>query len=428
MPDAAPDLPALLGGTPVRPEGPPAWPLPDPDVQAAVAAAVAAGAWGQYHGEHVSALEAELAALHGVPHALTCASGTLAVEAALRALRVGPGDEVVMAAYDYEPTFLGIHAVGAKPVLIDLHPDNWQLDPARLEAAFTPQTRAVVCSHLHGGIVPMREVTEIARGRGVGVVEDTAQATGATVQGRPAGTWGDVGTLSFGGSKLVTAGRGGALLFRDPQLHQRAKLWLHRGLQQWAPLSELQAAALRPQLRKLPEMTRRRAGSVGVLVGLIQDTPHPLAPLAALSPKRGEGEAKTLAPLRGEGGGAKQDCAASAASKPPPGEGSFSLPAFYKLGFRYDPDAFGLPRELFVKALRAEGVAFDPGFKALHVGRSPSRFRAAGEFAHATAAHERCVTLYHPVLALSHADVQQVADAVAKVYRHRDRFPSEPPA
>src|SRR4051812_22060475 len=129
------DLPALLGGTPVRPEGPPAWPPPDPDVQAAVAAAVASGSWGQYHGEHVSKLETELAAFHGVPHAITCASGTLAVEVALRALRVGPGDEVVMAAYDYEPTFLSIHAIGATPVLIDVHPANWQLDPAKLEAA-----------------------------------------------------------------------------------------------------------------------------------------------------------------------------------------------------------------------------------------------------------------------------------------------------
>ena len=116
------------------------------------------------------------------------------------------------------------------------------------------------------------------------------------------------------------------------------------------------------------------------------------------------------------------------------------LPAFYKLGFQYDPAAFGLPRELFVKALRAEGIAFDVGFKALHVGRSPSRFRAAGELTHATDAHERCVILHHPVLsvgadaapvvlaaqpaapAIATADVQQVAEAVAKVYRYRDRF------
>jgi dTDP-4-amino-4,6-dideoxygalactose transaminase len=99
-----------------------------------------------------------------------------------------------------------------------------------------------------------------------------------------------------------------------------------------------------------------------------------------------------------------------------------SAPAFYKLGFRYDPAAFGLSREVFVKALRAEGIAFDAGFKALHVGRSPSRFRAAGELPHATDAHNRCVALYHPVLSGATSDVQQVADAIAKVYRYRDRF------
>jgi dTDP-4-amino-4,6-dideoxygalactose transaminase len=376
------DLPALLGGPPVRPGGPPAWPLPDPDVRAALAAAVASGAWGQYHGDHVRGLEAELAAFHQVPHALTCASGTLAVEAALRALRVGPGDEVVLAAYDYESNFLTVHALGAKPVLVDVAPHNWNLDPAHLAAACTPHTKAVVCSHLHGGIVPMREVVEVARKHGVGVVEDAAQAPGATIQGQPAGTWGDVGTLSFGGSKLLAAGRGGALLVRDPPLFQRAKVWLHRGVQQWAPLSELQAAALRPQLAKLPEATAHRGRFVARVVERI-----------------GQAGVPGLVPF--------ENAAAD------------SRAAYYKVGFRFDAAAFGLSRDLFVTALRAEGIAFDAGFNALHVGRSPSRFRAVGDLAHATAAHHGCVVLHHPVLAGSPADAQQVADAVAKVYRHR---------
>ncbi len=380
------DLPAILGGTQVRPEGPAAWPPPDADVQAALAEAVASGAWGQYHGPHLCALEAELAAFHGMPYAITCATGTLAVEAALRALRVGAGDEVVMAAYEYESTFLTLHAIGAKPVLIDVHPANWQLDPAKLEAAITPQTKAVICSHLHGGTVPMREVMTIARARGVGIVEDAAQAAGATVDGKPAGTWGDVGTLSFGGSKLLTAGRGGALLFIDAQLYQRAKTWLHRGLQQWAPLSELQAAALRPQLRKLKEATQRREGRVRELLDLLRSIPG-LQPFT-----------KSL------------------------GADPEGVAAYYKLGFQYNPAAFGLARELFVKALRAEGIAFDAGFNALHVGRSPSRFRAAGELTHATDAHHRCVMLHHPVLSGATSDVEQVAEAVAKVYRYRDEL------
>jgi dTDP-4-amino-4,6-dideoxygalactose transaminase len=421
------DLPALLGGTPVRPEGPPAWPPPDPDVRAALEAAVASGAWGQYHGEHVCALEAELAAFHGVPHAITCASGTLAVEAALRALRVGPGDEVVMAAYDYESNFLTLHAIGAKPVLVDVHPATWQLDPAKLEVALSPQTKAVICSHLHGGLVPVRDVVEIAHRRGVGVVEDAAQAPGAVVDGRPAGTWGDVGTLSFGGSKLLSAGRGGALLFNDAQLFQRAKTWLHRGVQQWAPLSELQAAALRPQLRKLTEATQKRAQSVRALLHFFGLPPHPERQSRSDLPLKGGGESKgCTSPLEGEvagtaavpaGGGGGDALALKPFLLTPD-----SLPAFYKLGLQYDPAAFGLSRDLFVKSLRAEGIAFDAGFRALHVGRSPSRFRAAGELTHAADAHERCVVLHHPVLSGATADVRQVAEAVAKVYRYRDRF------
>jgi len=375
----SPDLPAILGGAPVRPEGPPAWPFADPEVRAAVEEALASGAWGQYHGPHVCALEAELAALHGVPHALTCASGTLAVEAALRALRVGPGDEVVMAAYDYESNFLTVHALGAKPVLVDLRPDNFQLDESQLEAAFAPLTKAVICSHLHGGIVNVPAVRALCAARGIGVVEDAAQAPGATVFGAPAGTSGDIGTLSFGGSKLLTAGRGGALLFRDAHLYQRAKTWLHRGVQAWAPLSELQAAALRPQLRALAARTAWRAARVAEV---------------------GDGLPPGLVPFAQPHAG----CA----------------PAYYKLGFIYDPGAFGLSRDLFAKAVRAEGVALDAGFRALHVGRSPSRYRAVGALPSAARAHERCAILHHPVLGLSQADARQVAEAATKVYRYRD--------
>jgi dTDP-4-amino-4,6-dideoxygalactose transaminase len=350
-------------------------------VQAAIVAAMSSGAWGQYHGEHVCALESELEQFHGIPYALTCASGTLAIEAALRTLRVGQDDEVVMSAYDYEPSFLSIHAIGAKPVLVDVSPNNWNLNPNCLAAAITTKTKAIICSHLHGGIVPMREVTEIARKHGVGVVEDAAQASGATVQGKPAGAWGDVGVLSFGGSKLLTAGRGGALLFSDPQLYQRAKLWLHRGLQQWAPLSELQAAALRPQLRKLRQATLIRWERVRQLTGAESELAKVpgLIPFANIVPD--------------------------------------SIPAFYKVGFQYDSRAFGLPRELFIKAIRAEGIAFDPGFKALHIGRSPSRFQTVATPLHASAAHERCIALHHPVLGTTNQEVSQVAEAVAKVYR-----------
>src|SRR5881398_3435702 len=128
-------LPALLGGKPVRPEGPPPWPPADEDVLHALQAAYRDGSWGKYHGLYVERLEAALCAAYGVAHALTCGSGTFAVELALRALKVGLGDEVILAAYDYPGNFLAVHAVGAVPVLVDLDPDNWNLDPGRLAAA-----------------------------------------------------------------------------------------------------------------------------------------------------------------------------------------------------------------------------------------------------------------------------------------------------
>lgn len=352
-----------------------------PEVEEAVRAALATGAWGQYRGEHLPQLEAELSAFHSVPHTLTCASGTLAVEIALRTLGVRSGDDVLMSAYDYESNFLSIHALAAKPVLVDVSPRNGNLDPEQLEAAATPATRAVIVSHLHGGLVPMRPVMEFARSRRLGVVEDAAQAAGATVQGQPAGSWGDVGVLSFGGSKLLTAGRGGALLMRDSQVHQRARNALHRGVQPWAPLSELQAIVLRPQLRQLPGMTRLRSERVAWLKARIAVEVNGLHPFE---------------------------------NDPDAGE-----PAYYKFGFHYDADAFGLSRAEFVSAMRTEGVAFDAGFKSLHIGRSPSRFRAAGALPNATTLHERCVVLHHPVLSGSEADVARVVDALLKVQRHR---------
>jgi dTDP-4-amino-4,6-dideoxygalactose transaminase len=350
-------------------------------VRAALEAAWRDGSWGRYHGGHVERLEARLAAEWGVAHALACGSGTFAVELALRALKIGPGDEVVLAGYDYPGNFLAVHALGARPVLVDVRPGNWNLDVGRVADALTPATRAVIASHLHGGLVPMRELVELAQARGVGVVEDAAQAPGATVQGRPAGAWGDVGVLSFGGSKLLTAGRGGAVLTARADVAQRAKLAQERG-NRLCPLSELQAAVLLPQLDLLAGRHERRRRSVDHLTRQLAGVPG-------------------------------LECFCNEV------DGS---PAYYKVGFRFDAGAFGLDRERFVAAVRAEGVALDEGFRALHVGRSPSRWRGAGPLDEAARAGAAVVVLHHPILLESEADVGQVAAAIRKVRAHAGRL------
>lgn len=380
------DLPAIIGGTPIRPQGPPEWPNRDNDVLAAMQAAWNSGDWGKYDGELVKRLEESIRRLIQVPFAATCASGTLAVEIALRAMKVGAGDEVVLAAYDYEPNFLNIHHVGALPVLVDVDRADWQIDLNRLDDAITPKTRAILVTHLHGGLVDMNAVMKLAEHRGIRVIEDAAQATGAMIQGRSAGAWGDVAILSFGGSKLLTAGRGGAVLTRHAELHQRVRLELRRGIQQWAALSELQAAALLPQLAKLPERNQRRRDAVLWLVQRLRD-------IAGLR----------LFELRNEGAA-----------------------AYYKVGFQFDASRFGLSRHRFVAAVRAEGIAIDAGFRALQIGRASSRFRAVGGLPNAAAAHECCILLHHPVLLENEVALQQVAHAIHKVYSNAERLSELP--
>ena len=203
------------------------------------------------------------------------------------------------------------------------------------------------------------------------------------MQGQTAGTWGDVGILSFGGSKLLTAGRGGALLASDAAIAQRARTWLHRG-NHVCPLSELQAIVLLPQLRRLAERNAHRARNVAFLLARLQETPG-------------------LHPFR--------NCTE---------EGN--RPVYYKLGFKFDEERFGVNRARFVSALRAEGIAFDEGFRALHVGRSPRRWRAAGPLPQAERAHQATVVLHHPILLGTDDDMEQIATAITKIYACADRL------
>src|SRR5262245_27500218 len=144
-------LPALLGGTAVRPQGPPDWPLADDEVLQSLVAAYRDGSWGKYDGIYVNRLTHQLAQYQETEFVLTCGSGTYAVELALRALEIGPGHDVLLSAYDYPGNFLGVHAVGARPVLVDVTADNWNLDAKELREAAGPDARAIIVSHLHGG-------------------------------------------------------------------------------------------------------------------------------------------------------------------------------------------------------------------------------------------------------------------------------------
>ena len=368
---------ACDGGDPVLPEGPPSWPLADLAVREALLSAYADGSWGRYHGPHGTQLVRQLAESHGVDHVWLCASGTVAVEVALRGLDIGRGDEVVLAGYDFPGNFRAIEAVGARPVMVDIDCRTWCLDVNAVEEALEDCTRAILVSHLHGGMAPMARLRALADRRGLVIVEDACQAPAARVDGRMSGTWGDVGVLSFGGSKLLTAGRGGAILTSRLDVYQRAKIFCERGNDAF-PLSELQAAVLLPQWEKLADHNRIRATRVRRLVSACTD-------LKCLHPPE--------LPDKGE-----QAC-------------------YYKLAWRLDRAAeSGRSRADFLAAIQAEGVAMDTGFRGF-VKRSVRRCRRVGELRSSTAAAEDTVLLHHPVLLQPSAVIDRVAEALRKVLK-----------
>ncbi|WP_165698680.1 DegT/DnrJ/EryC1/StrS family aminotransferase [Bremerella volcania] len=255
------------------------WPCPgDQAIREALLRAHEDGSWGRYHGPNVEQLEAELAAFHEVPAALSCASGTIAVQIALRSLNLPDGSEVILAAYDFPGNFRAIQDSGLFPVLVDINPRTWCLDVETIEAAITEKTSAVIVSHLHGGIADMPAIREMADRRGIAIVEDACQAPGARLHGKRLGTFGDVGVLSFGGSKLLTAGRGGAILTERADVLQRAKIFCERGNHAF-PLSELQAAVIRPQLKRLDQWNQRRWSSVQRLRELLASWEGYLSPI-----------------------------------------------------------------------------------------------------------------------------------------------------
>jgi perosamine synthetase len=389
---SASELPAILGGTPLRPEGPPAWPVDWPEVADALNACLSDGSWGKYHGPNCEALTEQLNAFHDVTETILCASGTVAVELALRGVRVEPGDEVILAAYDFKANFQNVLAIGATPVLIDIDPASWQMDVSQIEAAISEKTKTIIISHLHGGWVPMQPVMELADRHDLSVVEDACQATGAFFDGHRAGTAGHVGVLSFGGSKLLTSGRGGAVMTNRPDIAQRIRLFTQRGNEAY-PLSEMQAAVLRPQLDRLDERNIARWKSV-------QKLSNELKQLASA-----EGE-PVLGPL-------VSACPNDDADRP----------AFFKVGLQYDlAGSVGLSRDTFARAMRAEGIAIDAGFRSLHRIHSKRRFRTVGELASADLCDEHVLVLHHPVLLEDAESVVQIRMAADRVCRHADEI------
>ena len=252
---------------------------------------------GQYiGGKVVTQFEHAFAQSVGTAHAVSCNSGTDALVLALRALEVGPGDEVITTSFSFFATAEAISAVGARPVFVDVDPCSYLLDLDKVEEAIGPRTRALLPVHLFGCPLNMEHCMAVARRHGLKVVEDCAQATGSHWAGRPVGAWGDVGCFSFFPTKnLGAAGDGGCIATNDPQLarrirelavHGMAERYVHNALGYNSRLDALQAAVLLVKLPQLPSLIsarQRHAAAYGKALAQVRGLVLPLQGLAGHS-------------------------------------------------------------------------------------------------------------------------------------------------
>lgn len=219
-------------------------------------------------GEEVNQFEAEFAAFVGVQHGIGVGSGTEALHVALAACELGPGDEVITVSHTAVATAAAIELTGATPVLVDIEPDFYTLDPERLNSVITERTRAIIPVHIYGQPANLGPIIKIARERNLLVIEDCAQAHGARYRDRRAGSWGDIACFSFYPTKnLGAVGDGGLIVTDNAKLAERVRLlreygWAERYVSHmtgWnSRLDELQAAILRVKLRYLDSDNEKR--------------------------------------------------------------------------------------------------------------------------------------------------------------------------
>ena len=295
-----------------------------------------------------------------------------------------------MCAYDFKANLVNVLTCGGMPVLVDTERGRPVPDLELLKAAVTPRTKAILVSHLHGLMVPMRGLREFCDSRALVLIEDACQNPGAVVDGRRAGSWGDLGVLSFGGSKLLTAGRGGAILTSSRVLAQRIALYNQRGNEAY-PLSEMQAAVVLPQLRQLDVRNRQRAASVDMLRSKLRDQ-RVLSLLSVGDVAQAGVEAETV-------------------------QGQLNAAAYYKVAFRVTDEFPAELRETIVPACEAAGIPLASGFAALQTIHARSRYRSAGALDQSAELGQRLLVLHHPVLLAGVEVLERMSERLIGVLR-----------
>ena len=251
---------------------PAAKPLIGEDEETAVLRVLRSGMIAQ--GPEVAAFETDFGALVDGRACIAVNSGTAALHLGMLAAGIGPGDEVIVPSFTFAATGNSVALTGATPVFVDIEPDTFCIDPAAVAAAITDRTAAIMPVHLYGHPAAMTELCDLAQRHGLLLIEDAAQAHGATLHGTPVGAFGTVAAFSFYPTKNMTAGEGGMIVTDDPAIERRARLLRNQGMERRyenelvgfnARMTDLHAAIGRVQLAKLADWTAARQTNAAYL-------------------------------------------------------------------------------------------------------------------------------------------------------------------
>ncbi|SCM79287.1 Perosamine synthetase [uncultured Pleomorphomonas sp.] len=239
--------------------------------EVAYATDAAANGWGERCYDYIHRFEAAFRAHLGVKHAIATSSCTGALHLGLAALGVGVGDEVILADTNWIASVAPITYLGAAPVFVDVKPDSWCVDPAKVEAAITPRTKAILAVHIYGNLCDLDALLDIGRRHGLPVIEDAAEAMGSVWHGARAGSLGAFGAFSFHGTKTVTTGEGGMFVTNDDALYERVLTLSNHGrargqTKQFWPdevgfkykMSNIQAAFGCAQMERIDDLIARK--------------------------------------------------------------------------------------------------------------------------------------------------------------------------
>jgi len=276
---------ALLGGKKAKSKAFPHWPQYDDQERQALTEVLESRVWWRTPGTKTLEFEQAFAAYHGTRHGIAVTNGTAALEVTMAALGIGPGDEVIVPNFTFIATASAVLFANALPVLVDVDAETYCLDPQVTDAAITPRTRAIIAVHMGGHPADLDALAEIAKRRGIHLVEDSAHAHGSEWRGKKIGTFGTAATFSFQASKLMTAGEGGIIISDDDHFERQARsvhdcgrmpeAWFYSHFIYGSNyrLSEWQGAILTVQLGRLEEQTLHRHRNGRVLDKLFADIP-----------------------------------------------------------------------------------------------------------------------------------------------------------